>query len=35
VPLITAQSASSVTIKLFNLSGVAVAGNVNITIIGN
>jgi hypothetical protein len=34
VPLITAQSASSVTIKLFNLSGVAVAGNVNITIIG-
>jgi len=34
VPLITAQSASSVTIKLFNLSGVAVAGNANITIIG-
>ena len=34
VPLITAQSASSVTVKLFNLSGVAVAGNANITIIG-
>jgi len=34
VPLITGQSASSVTVKLFNLSGVAVAGNANITIIG-
>ena len=34
VPLITEQSASSVTVKLFNLSGVAVAGNANITIIG-
>jgi len=34
VPLITAQSSSSVTIKLYNLSGSAVGGNANITIIG-
>jgi len=34
VPLITAQSSSSVTIKLYNLSGNAVSGNANITMIG-
>jgi len=34
VPIITAQSASSVTIKLYNLAGNAVAGNANLTIIG-
>jgi len=34
VPLITSQSDSSVTIKLYNLSGTDVGGNANITIIG-
>jgi len=34
VPIITAQSVSSVTIKLYNLAGTAVAGSCNLTIIG-
>ena len=34
IPLITAQSESSVTIKLFDLSGSDVGGNCNLTIIG-
>ncbi|MCK4522081.1 MAG: hypothetical protein KAU20_05890 [Nanoarchaeota archaeon] len=34
VPLITAQSSSSMTIKLYNLAGNFVGGTCNITIIG-
>jgi len=34
IPLITAQSSSSVTIKLYSIAGNDVGGNANITIIG-
>ena len=34
VPVITAQSANNVTIKLYNMAGTAVSGSCNITMIG-